>query len=222
MRASERLWRGFFSPFTQGSWPSAQSLVTDHVKKQPVHAVIMSDLGMEGKCELLSIADSDDVVIHGREDVHVRRCRSDVGGANEIHLHVTHAFDRRRGDEASELAAIGISANRHRKRSEPGIRIIFQMLREEDHAGAGGKDRKPCSDLVLERCEKSLILEKLSLHGAFPAGKDEPVHGALEILPVSYLKTGSPELCEHSFMLDECALKGEDSNGGSRHDKYLF
>lgn len=80
MRASECLWRGFSSPFTQGSWPSAQSLVTDHVKKQPVHAVIMSDLGMEGKCELLSIADSDDVVIHGREDVHVRRCRGDVGG----------------------------------------------------------------------------------------------------------------------------------------------
>ena len=121
-----------------------------------MHAVIMSDLGMEGKCELLSIADSDDVVIHRREDVHVRRCRGDVGGANEIHLHVAHAFDRRGGDEASALAAIGISANRHRKRSEPGIRIIFQMLREEDHAGAGGKDRKPCSDFLLKRREKSL------------------------------------------------------------------
>ena len=179
----------------------------------------MSDLGMEGERELLSIADSDDVVIHGREDVYVGRCRGDVGGADEIHLHVAHAFDRRRGDEAPELAAIGISADCHRKRSEPCVCIIFQMLSEEDHAGAGGKDRKTCSDFLLKRCEKSLILEQLSLHGAFPAGKDEPVHRVLEILPVSYLKTGSPELCEHSFMLDECALKGEDGDGGSRHDK---
>ena len=62
--------------------------------------------------------------------------RFDVRRADEVLAHHADMADFGLGDEAAELAAVGVAAHGDRQRLEARALIIAQMLCQEDEAGA--------------------------------------------------------------------------------------
>ena len=85
---------------------------------------------------------------------------------------------KRRGDrrpEAVDLGTISVAADRDVEAAQAGLTPAFDILREEDEAGAGAENGHALLDPLPEGLKKAEALEERAHHGGLAAWDDDGI-----------------------------------------------
>ena len=167
---------------------------------------------MEGERQLLLVAHSRDMTICLGENFDTRTSRFDVRRADEVLAHHADMADFGLGDEAAELAAVGVAAHGDRQRLEARALIVAQMLCQEDEAGACREYRHALLDPRLDGCEHAAFHEQLALDRALAARQHEGVRLLFEIRCAAQFAALCADGTEHRFVLGKGPLHGKHTN----------
>ena len=66
-----------------------------------MYSVIISYFWMEGERDLVFVSYGYDMVFHSRKNMYRWICFGNIGGADEIHLHISYPLYRSCGNETS-------------------------------------------------------------------------------------------------------------------------
>ena len=89
---------------------------------------VVTDFGMEGEGQLISIAYGGDMACRLGEDFDFGADLLYVGRADEVLAHRADVADLGLGDEAAELAAVGVAAHGDGQRFKAGARVIAHTM----------------------------------------------------------------------------------------------
>ena len=113
--------------------------------------------------------------------------------------------------EAFELSPEGVALDRDVEQREDGRVAVGDLLRQQDHAGAGAEDRRALARQVEDRLAQPPAVDELAHRGALAAGQDQPAE-PLEVLGQANGDRLDAELPEDRDVLGERALDGENAD----------
>ena len=146
-----------------------------------------------------------------REHLRAATHGGDVGRADEGHLDIHHPREFAARDEARELTAIAVAAHGNIHRREVAALVVFDLLREQDHPGAGPPDRQPLHHHHAHRLKEAKLTQQFALRRALPAGKDQRVK-PLKIRPFAYLDGLRADAREHRAVFGKGSLHRADTD----------
>src|SRR5688572_11515665 len=128
---------------------------------------------MEGSGHDVSLTDEDRVVSVAGEDFDAWAGALDAGCADENHLDGSE-LGIGRGDEAVELAAVGVASDGDVEGGKRGLWRIRDLLCQQDGAGAGTESRLGADELA-QAVEKAAFFQEIQESRGLAAGDDEGV-----------------------------------------------
>ena len=173
---------------------------------------VLIQLRVESRDQLVPLAGGDDVAVHFCQHLGLGADGGDVGGADEGHGDLAHAFHLGHGVEAAQLPPVGVALGGQVHGGEAGDAALH-LVGQQDQARAGAVDGQTSPDLLLQRLEQVQVAQELAHHGALAAGQDEAVQGLFQIALLADLKPRGPQPIEHGLMLGKGPLQGQDPNG---------
>lgn len=93
----------------------------------------------------------------------------DVGRADEVLAHRADVADLGLGDEAAELAAVGVAAHGDGQRFKARARVVAQVLGQQDKAGTCREHGHALLDPRLDGLEHAALPQELALDRALAA-----------------------------------------------------
>ena len=90
--------------------------------------------------------------------------------------------------------------------------VVFNPLGQQQQSGAGAEYGQSGLDFAAQRFEHPRFPQQLALHGAFPAGEDQPVKRTVQVLFLPELENVRPKGCKHPLVFDEGPLQGQYGN----------
>lgn len=173
---------------------------------------VVTDFGMEGKGQLISIAYGGDMACRLGEDFDFGADLLYVGRADEVLAHRADVADLGLGDEAAELAAVGVAAHSDGQRFKAGARVIAQVLGQQDEPGACREYGHALLDPRLDGREHAALHQELTLDCALAARQHEAVGLFRKVVSIAQLMARGTECAEHRLVLGEGALHGEHAD----------
>ena len=150
-------------------------MASNEIEEELVDAGVVAQLGMEGGCEDVVLADEDGVVFAGGKGFDSGTGAGDARGADEDHLQrAAGEFGIRVEDGGVDLAAVGVALDGDVEGVEGFLRGLGDVFGEEDDSGAGAEGGSGM-DEGLEDVEEAALLKEFEHSGGFAAGHDEPV-----------------------------------------------
>ena len=148
---------------------------------------------MERQRQLVLVAHGGDVAIRLGEHLDAGTDLLDVGRADEVLAHGADVADLGLGDEAAELAAVGIAAHGDRQGLKAGARVVAQVLGQQDEAGACREHGHALLDPRLDGCEHATLHQDLALDRALAARQHEAVGLFRKVVSIAQLMARGTE-----------------------------
>lgn len=188
-----------------------------HVQEEPVKAIVMCELRMEGR--------SEKTILPGRNDMSVWE------GSKRLDRW-TNCVDARRpdkdcrkrlcaklGDSKISFEAVELSSERvtprsdiHESERRLAIRAsLGDALCEQDHPGTSAPYRHLTPGALPDRIEQPVGDQQLTDRCTFPSRDDQPVD-AFEMLREAHLRDSVSERTYRALVLDVGPLQGQNPN----------
>lgn len=136
---------------------------------------IVPDFRMEGQGQLIFIMHGCHMAVRLGEDFDFGADFFDIGRADEVLTHRADMADVGFRDEAAELAAVGIAANRDGQGLKASPCVVAQMLREQDEPCTGREHGHAAVKPRFDGLIHARFHEDFSLYRAFAARQHEAV-----------------------------------------------
>ena len=146
------------------------------------------------------------------EDFDLRAGLLDVRGADEVLAHRADVADLGLGDEAAELAAVGVAAHGDGQRLEARARVVAQVLGQQDEAGTCREHGHALLDPRLDGREHAALPQDLALDRTLAARQHEAVGLFRKVVSIAQLMARGTECAEHRLVLGKGALQGEHAD----------
>src|SRR5947207_4178117 len=192
--------------------PLSRALALSEREKVPVETVVVRELGMKARREKPSLFRGDDRTVgEASEDFDARPNATDSRRADEhsVERPFAERLNVEIGFERVELTTEGVAIDGHVHEGRERVRMVRNVLRDEDRAGARAPHRHAFGDAVLELVDDPVLARELPDRRALAAGNDQCVD-LVELLGPADVDAFHAESIERGEVFSEIALETEN------------